>query len=68
MFPGHVKQAELPKPWAVLATLPGGSPYIQIRYLLRGEAENHVKFMSRAVPKVRFELCFISCKEVPNED
>lgn len=50
---------ELFKPWGVLAHFPQSKPRLYTRYLLRGEAENHVKFMNRAVPTVRFELCFI---------
>jgi hypothetical protein len=50
---------ELFKPWGILAHFPQSKPRLQHRYLLRGEAENHVKFMTRAVPTVKFELCFI---------
>ncbi len=51
------------RPWAIVRLLPDARRYTVARFVNRQDAEDHRRFLSRFIPKAKFEVFF----DVPNE-
>ncbi|HEY9799743.1 MAG TPA: hypothetical protein V6D25_05235 [Leptolyngbyaceae cyanobacterium] len=54
----------LHRPWAIVRILPTAKTYIVARFFNRQDADDHLKFLRRFVPKAVFEMIF----EPPNAE
>ncbi|MBD2340116.1 hypothetical protein H6G64_24420 [Calothrix sp. FACHB-156] len=56
--------ATLCRPWTIVRILPNAQTYIVARFFNRQDADDHLKFLRRFVPKAVFEIMF----EPPNTE
>jgi hypothetical protein len=56
--------ATLHRPWTIVRILPSTQTYIVAHFFNRQDADDHLKFLRRFVPKAVFEIMF----EPPNTE